>query len=442
MLNILLINYYWPPCGGPSVQRWVDLSRYLEASGIRLHVVTIAEEVATFPSIDRSLEARIAASTRVYKTEKTGELFSLYKNFIGKGKVPATGLTDMRQRGFLEKMSLFIRGNFFLPDPRIGWNRYAYSLACSVLQREDIALVVTAGPPQSSHLIGRKLKKRFPCLKWVMDLHDYWSDHFILRSFYRTALAGRIDQSLEKRCLNDADAVMVHSPKARSLYRSKVPEAWQEKFWLHTMGYQEALFPTRPESLPQAAFTLVYVGTLSSTYHPEPVFKAIRAALLQNPDMPFVFRLAGLMSDEIYQLADQYALRPYIEVLGYLPHAEAVAHIQAGSMLLLMNPRLPEEEWVLPGKVFEYLAAFKPILSISSGEADAAQLIEQFDAGKTFSWDDAQQMQDYLDGLMKRWKRNESLDLPVNPRVAQFSRREEAQRLSEKLHHLAGAATD
>lgn len=418
------------------MQRWVDLSRYLETENIRLHVVSISEEVATFPSIDRSLEARVAASTQVYKTKKTGELFGLYKRSVGKGRVPATGLTGMQKMSFLEKVSLFVRGNFFLPDPRRGWNRYAYALAAEVLQRERIPLVVTAGPPQSSHLIGLKLKRRFPGLRWVMDLHDYWSDHFILRSFYRSAAAAFIDRRLEKRCLRAADAVLVHSPKARQLYQSKLPPAAADKFWLHTMGFQEGLFPAPSTPAPQHKFSLVYVGTLSSTYRPDSVFKAIKAALALNPGLPFTFRMVGLMSGDIRDLAEGHGLMPYIELLGYLPHAEAVAHIRSGTMLLLMNPQLPEEKLVLPGKLFEYLAAFKPVLNISSQEADAAKLIKQFSAGATFSWTEFEAIRDYLDAMMKRWAQARHLDLPYQSAVEQFSRRQEGIRLAGRLQRL------
>src|SRR5882762_1665902 len=139
-IKILLINYYWPPCGGSAVQRWLDITNYLSAYDIHTYVVTVNEKLATYPYTDETLRARIHATTRTFQTG-TSELFGLYKRFIGKGKVPASGLVDEPHPTFLQKAARFARGNFFLPDPRKGWNKHAYACAAALLKEEPINIV-------------------------------------------------------------------------------------------------------------------------------------------------------------------------------------------------------------------------------------------------------------------------------------------------------------
>src|SRR5690606_26173171 len=113
-------------------------------------------------------------------------------------------------KGFLDKVARFVRGNFFLPDPRRGWNKHALDQVETLLQYNKYDAVFTAGPPQSTHLVGLVLKKKFPQLFWVADLHDYWTDNFNLKTFYRTAIAHKIDLDFEKQVVYQANAVLTH----------------------------------------------------------------------------------------------------------------------------------------------------------------------------------------------------------------------------------------
>src|SRR5262249_39479639 len=158
---------------------------------------------------DETLLTRIAPSTRTFRTG-TSELFGIYKRYIGKGKVPANGLVDEPDPTLLQKVARFARGNFFLPDPRKGWNKHAYDRAAALITSEKIDIVFTAGPPHSTHLVGLRLKKHFPHIRWIADIHDYWTEVSYLSKFYRTAIAGWVDARLEKKVLRSADRIMTH----------------------------------------------------------------------------------------------------------------------------------------------------------------------------------------------------------------------------------------
>lgn len=432
--KILLINYYWPPCGGSAVQRWLDISNYLDQEQVQTLVVTIDEKEATFPSVDYSLEKRIAPSTRVFRTG-TSELFYLYKKFIGKGKVPSTGLADEPNPGLLQKIGRFARGNFFLPDPRIGWNKHALKEAIALIGAEQIKVVFTAGPPQSSHLIGLALKKQFPDLIWIADFHDYWTDISHLTKFYRTRLAHFFDKKLELKVLRKADQVMTHCQSSRRILSAKLPEQESSKVFVHTMGYREDLFVQKAVQK-QEEFTVTYTGVITETYEPAVFFEAFRDALLRNPGIAAKIIFIGTSYPGLAEVAEQLQLSSHFENKGYLPHSEAVAAMAKSSALLLINPRTRDEKNIVPGKLYEYLASFKPIISISSDGSENEDIIRQCQAGANFDWGDKENLARYIDGLMKTWLRNGNVDLPPNEQVRRYGRKYETRLLAERIRKL------
>ncbi len=433
--KILLINYYWPPCGGSAVQRWLDISNYLDQEQIQTFVVTIDEKEATFPSIDHSLEKRVAASTRVFRTA-TSELFYLYRKLIGKGKVPSPGMADESEPSFLQKVGRFARGNFFLPDPRRGWNKHALRQAIELIKAEDIKLVFTAGPPQSSHLIGLELKKVFPDLTWIADFHDYWTDISHLTKFYRTAIAHFFDKRLELNVLQKADQVMTHCQSSKRILGDKLTPGERDKIFVHTMGYREDMFPERPQSGNQKKFTITYTGIIAESYEPAVLFEAFAAALSLNPGINADIVFIGSSFAGLAAIAERTGLAAHFVNKGYIPHTEAIAAMEASSALLLINPRTKDEKNIVPGKLYEYLASFKPVISLSSRGSENEVIIQQCNAGANFNWEDREALTGYIDSLMKKWLREGNVDLPYNEEVHRYGRKYETHLLAERIRSI------
>jgi glycosyltransferase involved in cell wall biosynthesis len=434
--KILLLNYYWPPSGGPAVQRWVDISNYLVDQNIQTYVVTIDEKVATFPFVDHSLEDRIAPSTKIYKTD-TSELFNLYKKYIGKGKVPSTGLADEPNPGLLKKASRFARGNFFLPDPRKGWNKHALQQAKQLIQEQGIKVVFTAGPPQSTHLVGLALKKIFPEIKWIADFHDYWTDIAHLSKFYRTRIAHYFDKKIELKVLRTADQVMTHCMSSQRILSSKLGAGIDPKIFVHTMGFNEDLFPGRNKDI-QHEFTITYTGTLSEMYQPEVFFQAFKSACDRNPGIPVKLLFMGSFFSGMYDMIAREGLKEVFKSLGYVPHSEAINAMYKSSALLLINPKSKDEKNIVPGKIYEYLASLKPIISISSEQSENGMIIKNCNAGQNFDWKDKEGLTDYIDRLMKEWQKSRNIDLPENTAIQKYGRRYEADLLAQRIKIVLG----
>jgi glycosyltransferase involved in cell wall biosynthesis len=433
-IKILLLNYYWPPSGGPAVQRWLDITRYLSACGIQTDVVTVDDKLATYPFVDETLIARIDPSTRTFRTG-TSELFGIYKRFIGKGKVPASGLVDEPHPTLLQKMARFARGNFFLPDPRKGWNKHAYDCAAALISSERIDVVFTAGPPQSTHLIGLRLKKHFPQIRWIADIHDYWTEISYLSQFYRTAIAGYFDKRLEKKVLLSADRIMTHCQSSKALQCEKLGGHDCSKIFVHTMGYNEELFPPRPPA-PQAFFEIIYTGIMADHYEPDMLFSAVRKAIHQRPDIPVKLKFVGSLAPTIRDRIFDLGLGPLLEELPYMPHSGVIEELYKSSALFLINPKFENEKIHVPGKLYEYLAVFKPILSISPHGSESEQIISRLDAGRNFSRSEEEQLIQYLGELMDRWQQEKNIDLPQNTAILVYGRRHEALRLGSIIESL------
>ncbi|CAN5575223.1 glycosyltransferase family 4 protein [soil metagenome] len=434
-MKVLILNYYWPPSGGSVVQRWLTFSRYLPENGITPVILTIDELSATYPATDRTLIDRIPKELKVYKTGSK-ELFWIYKKFIGKGKVPGAAFANESDPNFLQKISRFIRGNFFIPDPRIGWNKIALPEAITIIEKEKIDVIITSGPPHSTHLMGLKLKERLN-IKWIADFHDVWTDIIYYDKFYKTSWAKSKDKALERKILKKSDAVLTVGKKYKETLLSKLSEPEPEKFHLVSMGYDNEIFDKMVSSPPQNEFIITYAGTIANFYEPEAFILALKKVKEQNPNVKLKLRFVGILAETIKKFILSSGLESILEETGYVSHHDSVKYLFNSSVLLLINPVVKNEDMVIPGKIYEYLAAKKPIINITKRTSDIARIIKEARAGETFERNMGNDLTEHLNLLIKRWNENKDLDLPKdNNYYRQFSRKEETKILAKVIKEL------
>lgn len=433
-MTILLFNYYWPPSGGPAVQRWLDITNRLEDLGVKTIVVTIDPDKATFPFIDTTLNKRIHPSTVTYRTG-TSELFSVYKKYIGKGKVPGHGMAAQSDEGWKQKIARFIRGNFLLPDPRKGWNKHAIKQGKEILAHEKIDIIFTAGPPHSTHLIGKKLKKLYPAIPWVADFHDYWTEiSYLSKLFYRTKLAASIDRAIEISVLRDADYVMTHCQSSVEIQQQKSGKS-SEQFILYRMGYNEHLY-ARQSPVRQDRFVIAYIGMIAGFYNPDKFFKALKNRIDKHPDIPVLLQFVGSIDPEIREMLASTGLKNNVEEVGYVAHEKSIEYMYESTALLLVNPEFQHNRFHVPGKLYEYLAAYKPIIAISANGSENEQIITKEKAGKNFSHDEYNNMVSYIDELMTEWKTKRNLDWDYNSDIEKYGRNHQTDLLVGRVKKI------
>lgn len=377
MKKILLITYYFPPSGGAGVQRWLKTINYLPQAGVETIVLTVDPTVASYPQIDESLCNDIPSNIKVYRT-KTREILSLYKKVSPQKQIPYGGFANEPKPNLMQKISRFVRGNFFLPDPRRGWNKFALAKAKEIIETQGITTIVTTSPPHSTQLIGLELKRLYPHLKWVADLRDPWTDIYYNQDLYPTRWAKKRNLRYERSVLLGADQIITVSEECRRLFAEKTPVT--DKIIVVPNGYDEKDFDSerRVEKVERRnTFILSYVGVMAPQYDIEPLKKLVQG---RND---ILLRFVGVVSDEIKKEIKSWGVQT--EFISYVSHKEAVSYMQASDVLLLFIPNVPNNEGILTGKLFEYLAAGNKILLFGPQHGDAMRLINECSAGECYS---------------------------------------------------------
>lgn len=423
MNKVLIITYYWPPAGGPGVQRWLKFARYLPDFNVTPVILTVHPQKATYPLRDDSLQHEVSADVEVHYTN-TFEPFGVYQKATGRSDVPFSGFANESAKpGPRQKLAKFIRGNFFLPDARKGWNKHAISKAQELLSKGGFKAIITTGPPHSTHLIGRALKRQFG-IRWLADFRDPWTDIYYYKELFPTALATAIDKKMERSVLLEADVVIPVSHDMQRILLEKSPRLTREKFSMLPNGYDDVDFENWVKS-PSDIFTITYAGTLTQQYK---MGTFLRVLDTMAKALPIRLVLAGKY-DEV--VANQLKSLTHVEVVnqGYITHKAVIELLGKTDALLLALPDLPGYTGILPGKLFEYLATQQPILCLGTTSSDAAKIIAQAKAGETCTYDDESALNKTLLAWVKRWQQNEK---PVvnTGFIKQFSRKALTQQLS------------
>ncbi len=383
---VLLITYYFPPSGGAGVQRWLKTIKYLPEFGVETIVLTVDPQVASYPQIDESLCNEVPDFVKVYKT-KTKEILSLYKKVSPQKQVPYGGFANEPNPTLLQKISRFIRGNFFLPDPRRGWNKFALAKAKQIIEQEGIETIITTSPPHSTQLIGLELKRLYPRIKWVADLRDPWTDIYYNEDLYQTSWARTRNAAYESSVLSGADCIITVSEECKRLFAEKadvakkiavIPNGYDTKDFINStiINKKEKITPNSSLLTPHY---LTYVGVMAPQYDLEPL-----KSLVQGRNN-ILLRFVGVVSEDIKREIESWGVQT--EFIPYVSHAEAIAYMRSADALLLFIPNVPNNEGILTGKLFEYLASERKILLFGPENGDAMKLIKECEAGECYTKD-------------------------------------------------------
>jgi len=421
--KILIITYYWPPSGGAGVQRWLKFTKYLPSSGWLPVVLTVKPEFAAYPFKDISLYGEIPLDVEIHRT-KAINYFSLYNK--DQSKIPYAGFASGSDKSRRNMISRFIRGNFFIPDPRKGWNRYAFRKACELIKIENISHILTTSPPHSTQLIGLKLKRKFPHIKWVADLRDPWTDIYYYDMFKPSLLAKMADRKMERNVLTKADTIVTVGQTLATILGSK-GEKISQKIHVLPNGYDEEDFEGILPIIPEQ-FTITYVGTLSPAYPVNGLIEAVKDIMVNN--RPVSLKFVGTVPEPIQELfpADEEGNRP--DFIQYCEHPEAIRYMMESTMLLLIIPDHPSNKSILTGKIFEYLATGKPVLLLGPSDGDAAQLMVKCGYQGIFDYNDVQGIRSFISKVA------EGRQVTPSGHHLEYSRRALTSKLGDLLNSL------
>ncbi len=429
--RLLLVSYYFPPSGGSGVQRAVKLARYLPQYGWMPTVLTVHPDHAAYPDLDPSLAGDIPPGLRVERTY-AWDPYALYAGLLGRKKEETIGVgfsTD-RAGGRKESLARLIRANVFLPDARVGWVPFALRRGRRLLTEEPYDAVLTTGPPHSSHLIGRSIARRFG-IAWAADFRDPWTDISYYHELPLSGVARRIDASLERSVLAGADAVITVSSDLKRLLSSKT----STPVYIIPNGFDEEDFKHVP-LLREPDFVLTHTGTLTASQNPVSLWKAIRSLLDEGHLARLKIRMVGKVDGAVLESVREYCLEDRLELIGYVPHREAVRYMVGAGLLLLSINRSPDAECIITGKAFEYVASGRPVLGVGPRPGDAANLLDETGAGALYHYDDVEGIRKALLGHYIAWSGGAPLSGAAASSAAAYSRSSQAGRLVDLLNGL------
>ena len=420
MNKVLIITYYWPPGSGAGVQRWLKFSKYLPLFGWEPVILTIDPEYAAYPVLDNSLLTELSDNLTVYKTRAT-DYFRLYKR--DKTKIPSAGFAGNQDKSLKGKLFRFIRGNFFIPDPRKGWNKFAFKKACSIIESEGIKHIITTSPPHSTQLIGLRLKKKYPAIKWISDLRDPWTDIYYYDLFYPTFISRKIDRNYEKSVLLNADIVITVGYSLGKQLESKVRGISSKIKIIHN-GYDESDFENI-DPIASHRFIISYTGTISESYPLDGFVKALNRLIADENDI--LFRFTGLIAESQKKQIESSIAMDRLEFIRYADHRDAIIQMVSSSLLLLVIARHPGNRSFLSGKLFEYIASGRPVLCLGPVDGDAAQILNSTGCGRCFSYDDENGIAGFILSTLDQHAE------PRKTRPVEFSRRYLTEQIASLL---------
>ena len=426
--KILIFTYYWPPSGGSGVQRWLYFSKFLKDFGWHPIIITVKKSKASYSVFDNSLESYIK-DIIVHRTD-TLEPLKLYSNLISGNSSEGIQKGEVVKKNFFHRLAAFIRGNFYIPDARKGWVRYALKKGREIIKKEDIKFVITTGPPHSSHLIGLKLKKEFS-IKWIADFRDPWTSMFYLREMYRTKFAQLIDENFEKNVLKRANKIITTIGDSFHNELIKKSNISQKKLFTIPNGYDSDLINNVSQKL-NSTFHIVYAGLLTNNHSFKPFFLILKDLKSLYPKLKLKVTLAGQVSEDVDLFIRENTNKITYENKGYLPHFKSIKLIKKANLLLNFTYNSTSNDKMIPGKILEYIATGIPILSIGNTNNYLSKFLLKGTCAKTFSDNDLKEMKFFVEKVIGSFIKNKPLNNSF-PDIENYSRMVLTKKLSNVI---------
>jgi glycosyltransferase involved in cell wall biosynthesis len=349
-------------------------------------------------------------------------------SFLSKNKTKKISsgiISNQKKQSFLEKLMLWVRGNLFMPDARVFWVKPSVAYLENYIRDNGIDTIITSGPPHSLHLIGLELKQKMN-LKWLADFRDPWTTIGYHKSLRLSQYAAKKHKQLESQVLNSADTIIVTSKTTKTEFQALTTK----RIEVITNGFD--VEKVDKQTL-DTKFSLAHIGSFLSERNPKILWESLVELCTEIPDFKshLEIKLIGAISQEVLETIEQFGLNLYLNNLGYVSHAEAVAHQRKSQVLLLIEINSEETKSILPGKLFEYMVSERPIVAIGPKDSDFAEIITNTNTGVFFEYSEKaklkQTIHEYYNQFLEAKLQSHAVGLQ------QYSRENLTQQLVELL---------
>ena len=431
-LKILLITYYWVPCGGVPVQRWLKLTKYLPQNNCFPTVLTTLN--GDYPNIDFSLLNQVSNDVTVVRV-KTPSFSKILQFFLGRNeKIPYGSLHTTKQDSLLKRIIYFLRVQFIVPDARRIWNKIAFKKAEEILRSGVYNAVITTGPPHSTHLIGLKLKQKYN-IKWIADFRDPWFNiHYNLNE-NRNIFIKKIDKYLENSVIKNADSIVAVSESLVDTQISYELRDSSYKVWVHLLLEKKAPNNTalkrKVKIIPNAFDPEDYIN---KTYKRSTNFRIKFVGALFADRKQIVLDAINWIDEyaiinqidniEFSIIGENKKTQPTtkkikINIIPFIKHDAVIQECVNSEALLLVIVKTKNNEGLLTYKLFEYIGSKTYILGIGPDISTAKDILQQTNSGKMTGYDDKEKFLSNFDSIYKKWLSCE--DIKNKDDISEFS---------------------
>lgn len=423
MKKVLIIAYYWPPAGGPGVQRWLKFVTYLRDFGVE-PIIYIPEN-PTYPIVDDSLVDEIPKGITVLK-QPINEPYKIAQKFSkGSSKTISKGIIPKKEKqSFTERFLLFVRGNLFIPDARKNWIKPSVNYLKNYISKHNIDTIITTGPPHSLHLIGLQLKSEID-LRWIADFRDPWTTIGYHKKLKLLPFAKLKHKRLEKETLLLADDIIVTSFITKQQFETMTPQPIS----VITNGYDYKVVDIEPLS---NRFSIAHIGSLLSERNPEVLWRVLADLSRENNTFKSLLQIdfVGTVSKDILLKLEAHNLTQFLNLKGYVSHEEAIKYQRTSQVLLMVEIDSEDTKCIIPGKLFEYMVSGRPIVALGPKNSDVEQLLAETNTGRYFTYTEYKRLKETILEHFEAFRLNDLKSNAIG--IQQYSRKA----LTEKLAAL------
>ena len=382
--TVLIISYYWPPAGGISVLRSLKISKYLVDNGWNPVVLTVGNP--QYPIIDDNNLKHIHPECKVI-TADAFQPFSLYKKLTNRKKKDTLANVlnaNSGKTGFIHKLSVWVRANFFIPDARSSWIKPAVKHASNYIKQHKIDAIFSDGPPHTNTVIAYQLSKKFN-IPWLMDWQDPWTEVDYYKMFPIGKRADRKHKALEQACLKQCSAMTIVSPTWKKDVENLGAKNVDVIYW----GYDKEDFKGLTKNITDK-FIISHVGLLGEDRVSESLFSAISDLCIREDGFREKVKLVfiGTVTNRINELILKYQLESICEIQSQIPRKEALQLILDSDINLLLLNIAENAKGRVPGKLFEYIYANNSILNLGPLDCDVDTILRELEIGTTCAYED------------------------------------------------------
>lgn len=416
---MLIISYYWPPSGGPGVQRWLKFVKYLPEFNIE--PILFIPKNANYPLLDKSLSDDVNKDLKVIQFPIT-EISGFLPKFKFLNSVRSGNISKPHNQSLLQKIIFFIRGNLFIPDMKIFWKSSSVNFLSDYLPKNNIDTIITTGPPHSVHLIGLELKRKLN-INWISDFRDPWVKLNYLNRFHLLPFSRKSHISLRNKVLINSNAVIVTSERLKDLFSNITSNIYKI-----TNGFDYIIKENNLDN----NFSISHIGSLYPERNPKFLWDSLEELFEGSFKKDLQINFIGNTSEKIKKELSRRKFHNHVRFYDYVDYNRALELMCSSQALLMIEVNDEESSYAIPGKLFDYLNSKRPIISIGPNISEVSEILNNTNSGKFFNYHDKRNLKLYINQLYKSYKNGTNI-ISDKSKIDMFKRINLTKKLSEVI---------